>query len=178
MFAKNKHSYIYYFAVGLLLAAVYFIQSSTGLLPEIFSVRPNAALTLLVCFAMFGGEWAGMISGLCLGIATDVISAAPDGFNALFMMITGLVCALLSTYLFNRRLPAAMVLCGICCAVYYVAYWAVRVLPAGYDGAWLYLARYSLPAALYSWLFVFPFWAVVGAMSRPHARVKKSEFLE
>ena len=110
MFAKNKHSYIYYSAVGLLLAAVYFIQSSTGLLPEIFSVRPNAALTLLVCFAMFGGEWAGMISGLCLGIATDVISAAPDGFNALFMMITGLVCALLSTYLFNRRLPAAMVL--------------------------------------------------------------------
>ncbi len=168
MFREQRRSYVYYSTVALILAAVYFIQSSTPLIPEIFGVRPNAAFVLLLVFAMFGGEWAGILGGLALGIATDVISSAPDGFNALFMMLAGLVAALLSIYLFNRRLPAAMVLVGCGSAVYYIVLWAVSVLPHGFDVAWLHLVRYSLPSALYSFLFVFPFWWIMGVISRPH----------
>lgn len=178
MFKEQKHSYIYYSAIGLMLSAVYFIQTSTGLIPELFGVLPNPAFVLLIVFAMFGGEWAGIVAGLALGIATDVISAAPDGFNSLLMMLVGFVSAVLSVYLFNRRLPAAMLLCAICCAVYYTALWAVRVLPDGYDGAWLYLLRYSLPSALYSWLFIFPFWGIVSAVSRPRRAVRSRGLLD
>ncbi len=178
MFREQRRSYIYYSTVALMLAAVYFIQSSTPIIPAIFGVKPNPAFVLLIVFAMFGGEWAGIFGGLALGIATDVISAAPDGFNALFMMIVGLISALLSIYLFNRRLPAAMVLTGICSAAYYLALWLVEELPRGYDGVGFYLLRYSLPSAVYSFLFVFPFWFIIGTMSRQKRRSPKGNFLE
>ncbi len=173
MLKERRHSYIYHSVMGLMLAVLFFLQSSTEIIPEILGVRPNPAFILLLLFAMFGGEWAGILGGLALGIATDVISAAPDGFNALFMMAAGLIAALLSIYLFNHRLPAAMVLCGSAAAIYYIALWLVQVVPRGFDGAWLYLARYSLPQAVYSFLFVFPLWWLVGLLSHDRRRSDK-----
>ncbi len=158
---NHKHSYVYYTLLGLALAAVYFIQVSTPLLPEIWSARPMPAFIFMLCFAAFGGEGAAIISGLCLGIATDVVSAAPDGFNAVTMMLMGLACSLLATYLFNTRLPAAAVLCGIFTALYYLLYWLVCVAFKGYEGAFDYLWRFSLPSAVYTWLFVFVFWPII-----------------
>ncbi len=178
MFKERKYSYIYYSAIGILLAGIYFLQVSTPIIPVIFGVKPNPTFVLMILFAMFGGEWAGIISGLLLGIATDVISPLPDGFNALFMMLAGLVAALLSIYLFNRRLPAAMVLAGSAVTVYYLAVWLVGVLPQGYDGVLDYLWRFSLPQAVYSFLFVFPFWWLLDLLSRPSKRKDSHSLLD
>ena len=177
MYNEQRHSYIYYSGIALILAAVFFIQSSTELIPKIFSVAPGPAYVMMIVFAMFGGEWAGIFGGLALGIATDVISTAPDGFNALFMMLTGLISSLLSVYLFNRRLPAAMVLTGGGISLYYFVLWLVDILPRGGD-VWLYLLRYSLPSALYSFLFVFPFWGIIGALSRQKRAKRTGDLLE
>ncbi len=174
MFKERKHSYIYYSVMSLMLAAIYFLQASTELIPAIYGIKPNPAFVFMLLFAMFGGEWAGILGGLALGIATDVISTAPDGFNSLFMMIAGLVAALLSIYLFNRRLTATMVLCGCGVAIYYIALWLVTVVPQGYSGTFAYLVRFSLPQAVYSFLFVFPFWWLEDFLSRPHRRGNRS----
>ena len=177
-FGEHKRSYIYYSVMSIVIAVIFLLQTSTGIIPTVFGVKPNPAFILLILFAMFGGEWAGILGGLALGAATDVISAAPDGFNALFMMLVGLVSALLSIYLFNRRLPAAMVLTGLGAAVYYFVLWLVTVVPQGYCGAGLYLVRYSLPQAIYSFLFVFPFWWLLDFASRPRKKRNNRGLLE
>ena len=174
----NRHSYVYYALLSLLLAVVCFVQTSTPLVPELFGVRAMPAYIFMLCFAAFSGQGAAIIAGLLLGIATDVCSAAPDGFNAVTMMVAGLLCSLLATYLFNARLPAAAVLMGIFTALYYLLYWLVCVAFKGYDGVWLYLVRFSLPSAIYTWLFVFLFWPLVQFLSRQNLQTRKPTYLE
>ncbi len=178
MLKQRRHTYVYYSLIGILLAIVFFLQTSTNLFPAVFGVKPNPAFILLLLLSMFGGEWAGIFGGLALGIATDVVSSAPDGFNSLFMMLAGLGSALMSVYLLNRRLPAAMVLTGGGALCYYLALWLVSVLPKGYDGVWLYPLRYSLPQAFYSFLFVFPFWWIMSILSSERKARKKHSLLD
>ena len=171
---SKKHNYVYYSLLGIALAVVYFIQSATPLLPAFFGVRPLPAFVLMLCVAAFGGETAGIISGLSLGIAMDIGATSPDGFNALTLMLMGLACSLLSTYLFNRRIPAAAVLCGIFCTLYYLLNWLVSVVAKGYLGAFEYLWRYSLTGAIYTWLFVFLFWPLVSLFTKKSLKPKKT----
>ena len=178
MHQKRRRGYVYYSALGIALALVYFIQCATPLLPTVFGVKPMPAFILMLCIAAFGGETAGIISGLALGIATDIGSTSPDGFNALVMMLIGLACSLLATYLFSERLPAAAVLCGIFTALYYLLNWVVLVAIRGYDGVWLYLARYSLPQAIYTWLFVFLFWPFVSFITKANFKKRSNSLLE
>lgn len=174
---KRKRGYVYYSIIAIGLALVYFIQSSTPALPTIFGVKPMPAFIFMLCISAFGGETVGIISGLALGIATDIGSTSPDGFNALVMMIMGLACSLLATYLFNDRLPAAAVLCGIFTALYYILNWVVIIAIKGFEGTWLYLAKYSLPAALYTWIFVFLFWPLVKFFSKVGPKAKTNNSL-
>ena len=173
----RKHSYVYYSVLGIGLALVYFIQSATPLLPSVLGVKPTPAFILMLCISAFGGETAAIISGLALGIATDVGSTSPDGFNALTMMLMGLACSLLATYLFNSRLPAAAVICGIFTALYYLLNWIVCVLARGHEGAFTYLWRFALPGAIYTWLFVFLFWPLVSLLSKKSLKLKTNKSL-
>lgn len=170
---KRKHSYIYFSVLGIALALIFFLQTSTPLFIPILGVRPMPAFVLMLCISAFGGQTTGIVSGLALGIATDVISTSPDGYNALTMMLMGLACSLLATYLFNSRLPAAAVLCGIFVAAYYLINWIVCVVARGYEGAFTYLWRFSLPGAIYTWLFVFIFWPLVSLLSRYSLKTPK-----
>ncbi len=177
---KRKHNYIYYTLLGISLAVVYFLQSSTPIFFAVGGVRPIPAFMLMLCISAFGGETAAIISGLLLGIVTDVCSTSPDGFNALTMMLMALSCSLLSTYLFNSRLPAGAVMCGLFTLLYYLIHWIVCVVARGYPYAFTYLWRFSLTGALYTWLYVFLFWPLVSLLSKHSlkAPAKKSNLLE
>ena len=52
----------------LLILAVHILQNTRGLFPEIFGVKANLLIPLVICIGMFEREIAGAVLGMLAGI--------------------------------------------------------------------------------------------------------------
>ncbi len=172
--SRIQLGYLYYTSLGLILLLT-FIAQSVPLLPKIASVLPLAVLPLVICVGVFNNETVGFVFGLFAGLLCDITSAAYDGWNAILLALIGLGVALLTEYLFNDRLVTTLILSGGFAAVYYLLYWLFFILSGKYDGAWLYLMRFSLPAALYTWAFTLPFYYLIRYVRKLSIRDKDEQ---
>lgn len=110
----------------LLILAVHILQNTRGLFPEIFGVKANLLIPLVICIGMFEREIAGAVLGMLAGILWDSVSPMGDGYQCTFAYACG--CGSRSAH----RLPyekqsydgaAAVGLCvpyilGILCCVF------------------------------------------------------------
>lgn len=94
----------------LLILAVHILQNTRGLLPEIFGVKANPLIPLVICIGMFEREIAGAVLGMLAGILWDSVSPMGDGYNALLLMLAGAAAGLLIDYLMRNNLMT-----GCCC---------------------------------------------------------------
>ncbi len=156
----NRHNYIYYASIGLIGLMTFFIQA-TELLPAVFGVRALPLFALVLCVSVFSNVTSSFVVGLCAGVLMDMVGAAFDGFHALALVLTAVVCSLLTEFLFNDRLVTTLVLSLGFTALYYFVYWLCFIAFRGYPSAGLYLLRYSLLQTIYTVLFVVPFYYII-----------------
>ena len=154
---RRQHGYLYYTACCLVLLAAFLLQSA-GLFPALRGVRPLLMVALVCALSVLHGVGAAFAFGLTGGVLCDLVSSAPDGFHAIAMSLLALAISLLVEYLFNQRLITVGLLSLGGCALYYLALFLFVELPKGYEGVAAYLWKASLPGALYTWLFVLPFY--------------------
>lgn len=171
---RNQHGYLYYTSLGLIMLVLFVIQS-VPLLPRIAAVSAMPLLPLVFCISVFNNEAVGFVFGLLAGLLMDITSAATDGFNALVMTLFGLAVALLTEYLFNDRLVTTCLLSFIFTAGYYLLYWLFFIVGKGYSGAGIYLLRFSLPAAIYTWAFTLPFYYLARYIRKVSLRDRDEE---
>lgn len=125
---------------------------------KIFDANPMGALALLVAFVMFSSESAGVITGMIIGVIIDSVSSTPIGFNTITLTLISFGATFISHYLFNRNLKSALVLCLLCSAAYFTARWLICFAFAGdVVGSFTYLLRYGAGSAIYTTVFVIPF---------------------
>lgn len=166
MAAYKHRNYLHYAAVGIILLVIFLLQNSIRLLPPLFSVRPLPLIPAVICTAMFEREKVGFIAGLMCGILMDINSVRLCGFNAVILLIFGCVTGLLVTHLFTNSPLSAFFLSGCACLIYYVVYWLAFWAFSGTEGVLLYLVRYSLVGAAYTWLYTLPCYLIFRAISR------------
>ena len=171
---RNQHGYLYYTALGLITIALFVIQS-IPLLPRIAAVCAMPLLPLVFCIGVFNNEAVGFVFGLLAGLLMDITSSASDGFNALVLTVFGLGVALLTEYLFNDRLVTTCLLSFIFTAGYYLLYWLFFVVGRGYEGAGVYLVRFTLPAVIYTWVFTVPFYYLARYIRKVSLRERDEE---
>lgn len=132
---------------------------------KIFRASPMSVLALLVALIMFSSELSGVLTGMGLGILLDSVSSTPIGFNTITLIIISFIATLVSHYLFNRNLKSALVLCLICAVLYFAARWLVGfALREDVVGSFNYLLRYAAGSAVYTTLFVIPFFYIEKAL--------------
>lgn len=148
----------------LLILAVHILQNTRGLFPEIFGVKANPLIPLVICIGMFEREIAGAVLGMLAGILWDSVSPMGDGYNALLLMLAGAAAGLLIDYLMRNNLMTALLLSGFACLIYsvfYVVFFLLaNLLANGVDSTGYLLIRYYIPAAVYSFLFT-PLWYII-----------------
>ncbi len=144
----------------LLILAVHILQNTRGLFPEIFGVKANLLIPLVICIGMFEREIAGAVLGMLAGILWDSVSRMGDGYNALLLMLAGAAAGLLIDYLMRNNLMTALLLSGFACLIYSVFYVVFFLLANGVDSTGYLLIRYYIPAAVYSFLFT-PLWYII-----------------
>ena len=116
-------------------------------------------LPLLCAFSIFSNMEGVVIAGLISGIMLDSVASGTYCFNAIALVILGVLVSLLSGNLFNKNIRAAVALSLIVCCLYFTAYWLLfNAFGVGIENSLIYLLEYALPSATYSAVFIIPFY--------------------
>ncbi|MBQ3058304.1 MAG: hypothetical protein IJD00_05080 [Clostridia bacterium] len=126
---------------------------------KIFGVGTTLLIPLLVAFSLWHSPLASAIAGVLSGMIMDSSAHGSYCFNAIVLLLLGTFVSVASSTLFNKNLPSAIVISLICSVIYYVSQWAIfHTFSEGVNNGLAFLLQISLPSAVLTALFIFPFY--------------------
>ena len=146
-------------AVAVLTAI---FQHTPGFRLSVGSLSPMLLVPFVVCVAMYERSITGLTCGVIAGALWDFASTGADGMFTLMLATIGFGVGIIITFYVRNRLFSAFVLTLMSSAAVSVAYWLVFVMRKSLDGAWESLVLHFLPLALYTSLFVFVYYYLIG----------------
>lgn len=146
--------------VNFLLFLILAFAHNTGFRPfTIGGANPFSVFALLIAFSMFATEWSSCFAGLFLGIFMDSGSANGSIFYTILFFLSALFVAVASRYIFNNNLRAAIVICLICSILLFGTRWLIFYgLNIGAAESIAFLFKSALPSAVYTTVFIIPFY--------------------
>lgn len=138
------------------------IQHTPGFNLSIGLISPMLLVPFVVCVAMYERTLTGLAFGVLAGALWDFASTGADGMFTLMLSTIGFGTGVIITFYIRNRLVSAVALTFVSSLAVSVAYWMIFVLRKGFDGTWIILLTRFLPVALYSTLFVFVYYYLVG----------------
>lgn len=126
---------------------------------KIFGVGITLLIPLLVAFSLWHSPLASAMAGVLSGMIMDSSAQGSYCFNAIVLLIIGTFVSVASSTLFNKNLPSAIVISLICAVIYYTLQWAIfHTFSEGINHSLAFLLQISLPSAVLTALFIFPFY--------------------
>ena len=127
----------------LLLCLSYVVSSSPGL-----SFKPILVLPMVVCIAIYEGEFVGGLYGALAGVLLDYGAMTLFGINAMLLLVLGCAAGLISLYLLRSSVLSSLILTGAVALIqglvsFFLLYGIWRL-----SGASMLLWRRFLPTAL------------------------------
>lgn len=155
---KLKHPFITIINVLIFFVSMLFYY--TGVLPlTIKGITPLLILPILTAFSIFNTPVVSAVAGLFCGVFMDANALDSYCFNAIVLVIIGAFVTVSSNNLFNKNIFAAMVLSLITAVFYFTLQWVVfETNNITIKDSLIYLLKYALPSAVYSAVFIIPFY--------------------
>lgn len=155
---RDRDKYIA-FGVNLLVFSVLFIgHYCFGDLFAIGASKPIAFLAMFTAFSMFHDELPCALTGLAVGICMDGVTGETVCFNSIILILIGVTTSLISKHLFNRNIRSAFVLSLLGNLVYFGTRWLIfYAFDSTVISAFTYLLDYAIPSAVYTAVFIIPF---------------------
>lgn len=126
---------------------------------KLFGAGTTILIPLLVAFSMNHSPLTSAMAGMLSGIIMDSSAHGTYCFNAILLLLIGTFVSVSSSTLFNKNLPSAVVISLICSTVYYLLQWAIfHTFSEGIANGLSFLLEISLPSAVLTALFIFPFY--------------------
>ncbi len=156
---KNfKKSLIFTFNV-IIFFTFSMLHYSAFINTKLFDTTTTLIIPLLVAFAIYHSPIAAAMAGVLSGIVMDSSAAGSYCFNAIVLLIIGTFVAVSSNTLFNKNIPSAAVLSLLSALFYFVSQWIFfHAFQDGINQSLTFLLRHSLPSAILSAVFIFPFY--------------------
>ncbi len=160
MLYKKSHPFVALFTL-LIFFVIIILDSSKGFNITIKTATPFLLLPMLLAFAVFGSTTKSAFLGLLLGACADSVANGSYCFNTIILLIIGTAACLCANNLFNKNIKATVVLSFVFSVIYYFAQW-ITFHAIGYTSkaALEYLFSYSFPSAIYTSLFIIPFYLI------------------
>lgn len=160
MLYKKSHPFITLFTV-LIFFSVIILDSTKGFDISIKTAAPFLLLPMLLAFAVFGSTSKSAVLGLVLGACADSVASGSYCFNTIVLLIIGTAACLCANNLFNKNIRATVVLSFIFSIIYYFAQWVIfHAIGHTSKAALEYLFSFSLPSAMYTSIFILPFYFI------------------
>lgn len=150
--------------IAVIITAV--LQNTDGLLPDVFGARMFLLIPLVISIGMCEGAMSGLLYGAAGGCFWDVCSAAPDGFNGLYLAFAGCAAGLLVRFVMRNKLLTEYCICAVSTGLHGILYWLFTVyIPLG-DNRFSKLFGFYLPGAVITTAVSFIIYYLVRALSR------------
>ena len=164
---EKYHPYIYG-VLGLFSFLLFVLQRLSGLSLKISTATPVLLLPLVIVIACFLKEWVGFWFGFASGVMLDIFMADSRIFNTIAFIVVGIGAGLLFHYFFNRNIKAVILGGLIICFVYFFFKWLFLSVFKGDASAFALLCRYEIPSAIYSAVFLVPFFFFVKKLCKKY----------
>lgn len=145
-------NYIVWLVYGLSALALMLLQTAPRVFPTVLNARPVPLVIFVACVALFSGARVGMCMGVLTGLLWDVYAFRLFGFDALVLMIIGLIAGLLVEWLLRANFFTAMLLCGGAVLFHSLAEWLFCHVLFWHDQLIDLLYKVYLPNAVYTLL--------------------------
>ncbi len=155
---RNTQKYIA-LAVNIFTVLILFLLRYSGLATlAIGQAVPITLLPLVVAIAIFFGEWLGATAGFFVGALMDTVMSGSYCFNTITVMFIGLIAGVLASYYLNKNIRSATCL-SLGAAVTYlfvkqIFFYSFKGISIGAE----YYTLYFIPTAVYTALFIIPFY--------------------
>ena len=158
MLEKKSHPGIFFLNVLIFFLLIIF-HTSEFINISIKTATPLLLLPMLTAFAIFEPFGVSAAVGFIIGAFLDSVADGSYCFNTLVLMLIGGFVSLFANNLFNKNIFAAAVLSLISCIIYYVLLWfSFHLFGRTVYDSLNYLLGYGFPSAVYSAVFIFPFY--------------------
>lgn len=154
MSEASKLKLIRFLGYAIEILAVFAIQETPGLLPELFGARPVLLIPTALSIAMFEGETASMAFGLAAGLLMDFGYGSILGFHAAMFAAACFLIARITANLFQTNFITAMLIAAVTAASAVLLQWACFFVLAGYTDPFYALVNHYLPIFGYSVIFM------------------------
>ncbi len=160
MLRKKRHPMLFVANVFIFSFIILFDTSELADL-SIRTATPMLVLPLLCAYAFFADVQHCIIVGAVTGAFIDSVSYGAYSFNTIALLILAVTVSLASNNIFNKNIRAAVVLTLIMSAVYVTFLWLFfYIVPHDMKSSLGYLLKYAFPSAVYSTVFIFPFYYI------------------
>lgn len=144
---KNISSLLLYGVAALL---VLLLQNAPSFFPVIWHARPLPLVSFVVCVAVLEGAKAGAIIGAIAGVLWGLYAFRVFGFDALLLMLIGLIAGLLVEWLLRANFLSAVLLCAASVLTYVLIEWLCSYIVFYKPTAFAVLFQAYLPNCLYT----------------------------
>lgn len=134
---------------GIEIFLVYVLQSTPGLIPEIFGEKPLPVVICAVSIALFEGDVIGMWFGLGAGLLMDTGSTGPFGFYGLVLLSICFACGTLVMYLMRNNIVTSLILGFAATFLASLAQW-IFFSHSGSENMLFFITDILLPRCIYS----------------------------
>lgn len=126
---------------------------------SIGNATPMILLPLLTAFSWFSTTKKAAFTGFLVGGCIDSVAHDSYCFNTITFMLIGVFVCLAANNIFNKNGRAAMVMSLITSVVYFTLNWAFfHAFGTSVEESFAYLLRYAIPSAVYTAVFIIPFY--------------------
>jgi hypothetical protein len=157
---KKKHPIITLIKI-LIFTLVLLFYYADILTLSIKGIAPLLILPITVAYSMFHSPIRSAIVATACGIFMDACVVGSFCFNAVILLVIATFVSVSSNNIFNKNIQSAFMLSLICCGFYFVFLWiCFHTDNVSLNDSLIYLFKYAFPAAVYSALFIGPFYYV------------------
>ncbi len=164
---KNKSSITVKIIIFAIFFAIIILHLGSAIDIGINNAVPFTVLPLLVAYSVFATPLKSFFVGLICGICIDSVAVGAYCFNALCLMLTALIVCLTANNLFNKNIWAALVISLVTAILYFTLNWLIFYMPAlSAEENLTYILSYAFPSAVYTALFILPFYYLFRYLSK------------
>lgn len=154
------------FTISLVFFINMILQSTVYEYVEVFSVRPNTALILVVSYAILRGDVEGAIVGFFVGLLQDAYFGQYIGLHALLCMLAGFACGKPFRNFYRESYLQPMVLVCLTTLVYEFVFYCSTFLFHGRLDLLFYMRKIILPETVYATLLSIPVYRLLYSINK------------
>lgn len=155
---RKRYPIVHIFNIALFFL-VFLLHYNPHINISIKTATPLVLLPLIIAFSIFNSPLCSFAFGLVTGICMDAVAIGAICFNAIVIMLIAVFVSICSKSLFNRNIWAALILSIICAMLYFTLRWALfYAFSVGSHDSLAYLLGYAVPSAVYTGIFIVPFY--------------------